>query len=52
MNPPAPAGRSRSTPPKGWRVAGEVNLLEDAIEAPSRQIRPFEIRSWRLRRKK
>jgi alpha-mannosidase len=38
-------------PPKGWTIAGEVNLLEDGIEAPARQIRPFEIRSWRLRRK-
>ena len=37
-------------PPKGWTVAGEVNLLEDAIDAPATQIRPFEIRSWRLRR--
>jgi alpha-mannosidase len=38
-------------PPKGWTIAGEVNLLEDAIEPPSPQIRPFEIRGWRLRRK-
>jgi alpha-mannosidase len=36
------------TPPPGWRVAGAVNLLEDAIDAPSALIRPFEIRSWRL----
>ena len=36
-------------PPKGWQVAGEVNLLEDAIERPSAFIRPFEIRSFRLR---
>ena len=39
-------------PPKGWTVAGEVNLLEDAIDAPSRHIHPFEIRSWRLKRKR
>jgi alpha-mannosidase len=38
------------TPPPGWRVAGETNLLEDAIPSPSPLIRPFEIRSWRLRR--
>ena len=38
------------TPPAGWRVAGETNLLEDAVEPPSPQIRPFEIRSWRLLR--
>ncbi len=37
-------------PPRGWAVAGEVNLLEDAIDAPADLIRPFEIRSWRLRR--
>jgi len=37
-------------PPKGWTVAGEVSLLEDAIESPGSRIRPFEIRSWRLRR--
>lgn len=36
-------------PVKGWKVVGEVNLLEDAIEAPSPLIRPFEIRSFRLR---
>jgi alpha-mannosidase len=37
------------TPPPGWTLAGEVSLLEDAIEPPSPLIRPFEIRSWRLR---
>jgi alpha-mannosidase len=36
-------------PPPGWEVAGEVNLLEDTIERPSASIRPFEIRSFRLR---
>jgi alpha-mannosidase len=36
--------------PAGWQVAGETNLVEDAIEAPSPLIRPFEARSWRLRR--
>ncbi|HLK25324.1 MAG TPA: glycoside hydrolase family 38 C-terminal domain-containing protein [Caulobacteraceae bacterium] len=37
-------------PPPGWRVAGEVSLLEDPIEPPAAVIRPFEIRSFRLRR--
>jgi alpha-mannosidase len=37
-------------PPGGWTVAGEVSLLEDAIEARPTTIRPFEIRSFRLRR--
>ena len=36
------------TPPAGWRVAGETNLLEDPIDAPAELIRPFEVRSWRL----
>jgi len=36
-------------PPKGWKVVGETNLLEDAIAPPSDFIRPFEIRSFRLR---
>ncbi|MGH6971498.1 MAG: alpha-mannosidase, partial [Caulobacteraceae bacterium] len=36
--------------PPGWRVAEAANLLEDRIAAPSPQIGPFEIRSWRLRR--
>jgi alpha-mannosidase len=37
-------------PPDGWRVVGEVSLLEDAVDPPAQTIRPFEIRSWRLRR--
>jgi alpha-mannosidase len=36
--------------PKSWSVAGEVSLLEDAVEAVSNQIHPFQIRSWRLKR--
>jgi alpha-mannosidase len=36
------------TPPAGWRVAGETNLLEDAVDAPAGVIRPFEVRTWRL----
>ncbi|HXQ47287.1 MAG TPA: glycoside hydrolase family 38 C-terminal domain-containing protein, partial [Caulobacteraceae bacterium] len=37
-------------PPPGWAVAGEVNLLEDAIASPADAIRPFEVRSFRLTR--
>jgi alpha-mannosidase len=37
-------------PPVGWSVAGETSLLEDPIAPPSDHIRPFEIRSWRLRK--
>jgi alpha-mannosidase len=36
------------TPPAGWRVAGEVNLLEDALPGSGPGLNPFQIRSWRL----
>ena len=45
-----PAGRRgvvTPTAPPGWRVAGAVDLLERPIEAPA-ELRPFELRSWRL----
>jgi alpha-mannosidase len=42
-------GPIRIAPPPGWTLAGEVSLLEDEIEPPSPLIRPFEIRTWRLR---
>jgi alpha-mannosidase len=35
-------------PPEGWRVAGEVSLLEDALAAGDPAIGPFQIRSFRL----
>ncbi len=35
-------------PPKGWKLEGEVDLLEEPIARPSDTIRPFEIRSFRL----
>jgi alpha-mannosidase len=37
-------------PPPGWTIAGEVSLLEDPIAPPSDAIRPFEVRSFRLKR--
>jgi len=37
-------------PPKGWIVAGENTLLEDERAPPSPLIRPFEIRTFRLKR--
>jgi alpha-mannosidase len=43
-------GRFAIEPPPGWTIAGEVSLLEDAIVAPADAIRPFEVRSFRLRR--
>ena len=36
-------------PPEGWRVAGCVDLLERPVEAAP-ELRPFEVRSWRLER--
>ena len=47
-----PAGaRGAATPvaPEGWRITGCVDLLERPVEAPS-ELRPFEVRSWRLAR--
>jgi alpha-mannosidase len=35
-------------PPEGWRVAGEVGLLEDPLPGGRSTITPFQIRSWRL----
>jgi alpha-mannosidase len=43
-------GRIEVEPPPGWTVAGEVNLMEDAIDDGGAEIAPFQIRSWRLRR--
>ncbi|HEY1447675.1 MAG TPA: glycoside hydrolase family 38 C-terminal domain-containing protein, partial [Caulobacteraceae bacterium] len=37
-------------PPQGWRVAGEVNLLEDALAPADPVIGPFQIRAFRLTR--
>jgi alpha-mannosidase len=37
-------------PPPGWTIAGEVSLLEDPIAPPADAIRPFEVRSFRLKR--
>jgi len=37
-------------PPPGWAIAGEVSLLEDPIAPPADAIRPFEVRSFRLKR--
>ncbi len=43
-------GPVRITPSPGWTVFGEVSLMEDETPPPAPLIRPFEIRSWRLRR--
>jgi alpha-mannosidase len=42
-------GRLAFTPPLGWRNAGPVDLLEDAVERTGvPDLLPFEIRSWKL----
>ncbi len=35
--------------PQGWTNAGAVNVLEEPMDATG-AIRPFELRSWRLKR--
>ncbi|MDE3177158.1 MAG: alpha-mannosidase [Pseudomonadota bacterium] len=42
-------GACAPAPPRGWRVVGPVDLLERPIEAAA-ELRPFEVRSWRLQR--
>ncbi len=37
-------------PPPGWRVAGEVSLLEDPLAKSELSLAPFQIRSFRLRK--
>jgi len=49
-----PAGRRGGlaiVPPEGWTIASATNLLEEP-EGPERgfDVKPFEIRSWRLRK--
>ncbi|MFZ0216766.1 MAG: glycoside hydrolase family 38 C-terminal domain-containing protein, partial [Candidatus Dormiibacterota bacterium] len=34
--------------PTGWRIDGELNLLEDRIGEAETAFRPFQVRSWRL----
>jgi alpha-mannosidase len=42
-------GPASVRPPVGWRAAGEVDLLEDAV-ADRGMVTPFQVRSWRLMR--
>lgn len=37
--------------PEGWRLASELNLLEDEIGEPELSISPFQVRSWKVSRK-
>ena len=42
-------GAVRVSTPEGWRIAGTVDLLEQPLDTPA-ELRPFEVRSWRLLR--
>lgn len=35
-------------PADGWRLSGEVNILEEPLGEPELWFTPFQIRSWRL----
>ena len=45
-------GKVRLALAEGWRLAGEVNLLEDAAGRAGLSFLPFQIHSWRVARKK
>lgn len=36
--------------PRGWAIADEVNLLEEPLAVDRDDVKPFEIRSWRIAR--
>ena len=38
--------------PAEWTLAAEVDLLEGGADAPSLSFRPFQVRSWRLERRR
>ena len=41
-------GRVLITPPAGWELASELNLLEDAQGEPDLNFRPFQVRTYGL----
>jgi alpha-mannosidase len=43
-------GPVQITVPEGWNIAGETNILEDGLHAPDFQVKPFEVKSFVLRR--
>ena len=43
-------GAARIALPPGWRLAEGVDLLERPLGEPDAALRPFEVRSYRLRR--
>ena len=45
---PARAAASRLALPDGWRLGGEVDLLEQPTGPASLDFLPFKVRSWRI----
>ena len=44
-------GEFKVRPPKGWRLSGSLSILEENWDrGPGAELRPFEVRSWRLSR--
>jgi alpha-mannosidase len=41
-------GRVLITPPPGWELASQLNLLEDTQGEPDLEFRPFQVRTYRL----
>ncbi len=41
-------GSVEATLPEGWRLGGELNLLEDGVGPAERSFLPFQLRSWTL----
>ena len=41
-------GPARVVLPQGWRIAEEVNLIEDAAGPADLAFTPFKLHSWRL----
>ena len=39
-------GAATVTLPSGWRLASELNLLEDALGEPDLQFSPFQVHTW------
>ena len=41
-------GLPRVALPRGWRIAEEVNLLEDTLGPADLAFTPFKLHSWRI----
>jgi len=43
-------GTVRMSLDKGWKLSGEVNVLEESLGAPVTEFTPFQIHTWRIER--